>query len=134
MKERKGTYLFNDMKKKLEVPDAINYKLRRLYGISQIMQLKGKKKQNNSFCVGKDYKGFDVEHIRKTNPELFNHPKTFPFVMDEWTKWYSQYGVFGEEEPKDDDIEDDIENDSPPTYFSPNNPFKTLLNDEEDNR
>ena len=43
MKEQKGTYLFNDKKKKLEVPDAINYKLRRLYGISQIMQLKAKK-------------------------------------------------------------------------------------------
>lgn len=126
MKTRKGTFIFHDKKKKLELPNGINYKLRRLYGISQKTQLKPKKTQNNSFCVGKDYRGFDVEHIRKTNPELFNQPKTFPFVMDEWQKWYSKYGVFGEEEPKEDDVEDE----SYPIIFSPNNPFITNLNDE----
>lgn len=69
MKTRKGTFI---------------QRKNRTEGVSKSKtQTKAKKTQNYSFCFGKDYKGFDVEHIRKTNPELFNQPKTFPFVMDE---------------------------------------------------
>ena len=70
--------------------------------------------------VGKDSLVFNVEHIRETNPEQFNQPQTFPTYMDEWTKWYSQVGVFGEEKEFIDTEEEEFE------IHSHNNPFEKI--------
>ena len=108
MKTRKETFLQRKNRTEgLKPPKEADDQFTRFY--------LGKKPQP----AGKDYLGFNVEHIRKTNPELFNHPKTRPYYMDEWTKWYSQYGVFGEEEEEFENTDEEEFND----ICSPNNPF-----------
>ena len=107
MKTRKGTFLqLKNRTEGLKPPKDADDQCTRFYC--------GRKPQP----AGKEYLGFNVEHIRKTNPELFNHPKTRPFYMDEWTKWYSQCGVFGDEEEFEDTDEQEFND-----LYSPNNPF-----------